>query len=45
MAWTQLFGEVGSELFVQLKGAVQDADASFDFAVVATVEFVGFLSS
>jgi hypothetical protein len=45
MAWTQLFGRVGAELFVQLKGVVQDVDASFDFAVVATTEFVGFLSS
>jgi hypothetical protein len=45
MAWTQLFGQVGSELFVQLKGVVQDVDASFDFAVMATAEFVGFLSS
>jgi AcrR family transcriptional regulator len=42
VAWTQLFGQVSFELFGQLRGVVQDVDASFEFAVAVMAEFVGF---
>ncbi|CRK55866.1 Transcriptional regulator, TetR family [Alloactinosynnema sp. L-07] len=41
VAWTQLFGVVGFELFGQLVGSADPADALFDFSAAAMADFVG----
>ncbi|HVK23729.1 MAG TPA: TetR/AcrR family transcriptional regulator [Actinokineospora sp.] len=41
VAWTQLFGMVGFELFGQLVGSADPADALFDFAARSMADFVG----
>ncbi|WP_436495993.1 TetR/AcrR family transcriptional regulator [Actinokineospora sp. HUAS TT18] len=41
VAWTQLFGMVGFELFGQLVGSADPADALFDFAARSAADFVG----
>ncbi|MDI2126540.1 TetR/AcrR family transcriptional regulator [Yinghuangia seranimata] len=42
IAWTQLFGAVGFELFGQLVGSMDPADAFFAEAVERMADFIGF---
>lgn len=42
MAWTQLFGMLSFELFGQLNGSMDPADAFFAAAVERMADFVGF---
>ena len=41
IAWTQLFGMISFELFGQLVGSFEPADALFAYAVVQFAAFVG----
>jgi hypothetical protein len=41
IAWTQLFGMVSFELFGQLVGSADPADAFFGYAVEQMADYVG----
>ncbi len=41
IAWTQLFGMISFELFGQLVGSADPADAFFGYAVGQMADFIG----